>query len=557
MYLMIRIFEMLKGVIFMKKTVQLLLVAALALSLSLNGMTALAEDSSAPETSSAVTVETKDGETEKKPDTKETEQQESGQKETSSQQTTSETPSSSQAAESSQTTANSGTYENVTWKIDAKAKTLTLEKINPDIGSGVVASESAQFPWSGREQAFPTLILNGYVDIFNGESDYFFKNFKTVKTYFNETDSCAYDIKTRTLTLNGKGMWSHINIGTSWFAENLVIGDEITGIKSGYNGFDYVHLGKKVNQLADIQSYTGRGFTVDEANPYYSVYANCLYNKEYTTLLGTPWELDERKFHPAVKYLYTATVRLTDGESFVVPWGITTLEKESILGKNNTVVLPDTLTTVPDNFLHTKNEIRTYIVSKNNRTGFKAGDYPGDYIGKITVQVVDSVAKYYPGQVGPEGGETSTVPGPSGEPESSQPSPGPSGGTSQPTTSKPTTSQPSTSKPATSQPSTSKPATSQPTSKPATSQQAPSQSVTSQPESSVPIESSQSAESSQPQSNSESLELSVDPSSDTDESTAVPVENKATGGWVVPVVMLVIAAAVAAGVIVLRIRKKQ
>ena len=62
----------------MKKTVQLLLVAALALSLSLNGMTALAEDSSATETSSAVTVETKDGETEKKPDAKEAEQQESG-----------------------------------------------------------------------------------------------------------------------------------------------------------------------------------------------------------------------------------------------------------------------------------------------------------------------------------------------------------------------------------------------------------------------------------------------------------------------------------------------
>ena len=77
----------------------------------------------------------------------------------------------------------------------------------------------------------------------------------------------------------------------------------------------------------------------------------------------------------------------------------------------------------------------------------------------------------------------------------------------------------------------------------------------------MPIESSQPAASTQPEDklsegSGESLELSIEPSSEADESTIAPVENKTTGGWVVPVVVLVIAAAVAAGVVVLRMRKR-
>lgn len=551
----------------MKKTVQLFLIAALALSLSLNGMIALAEDSSAPETSSAVTVETKDGETEKKPDTKEAEQQESGQKETSSEQTTSETSSSSQAAESSQpqesskaeessqTTANSGTYENVTWEINPKAKTLTLTKNTDNPSTNIVAEWYEEFPWYGREKEFSKLIIKGRVEVSGGYKGYFADHVTSVEGIYDANTQYNFDFKTKTITLQGTGTWPG-EWGYEWSAKTVIIGDGIDTINS-YVQAEYLELGAKVHYDVGLFQFVTKGITVDSQNPYCSSYNGNLYSKDFTELLFMPPQNLGAAFHPALTTLGKGSIQQLEGKTVIIPWGVTTIKNVSIQGKNCTIILPDTVSNVEDHFFESRSGVCTYIVSKNNRAGIKAQVNGGDTGGKITVQVVDSVAKYYPGQVGPEGGETSTVPGPSGEPESSQPSPGPSGGTSQPTTSKPATSQPSTSKPATSQPSTSKPATSQSTSKPAISQPASSQSVTSQSESSVPIESSQPAESSQPESNSESLELSVDPSSDTDESTAAPVENKATGGWVMPVVILVIAAAVAAGVIVLRIRKKQ
>ena len=530
-------------------------------------MTALAEDSSAPETSSAVTVETKNGETEKKSDTKEAEQQESGQKETSSEQTTSETSSSSQAAESSQpqesskveessqTTANSGTYMEVLWEIDPQAKTLTLTK-NTDLPvAGIDVNKYKEYPWYGREKEFSKLVIKGYVEISGAYQGYFMDHVKSVEGIYDANRWYTFDVKTSTITRQGTGAWPG-SWGSEWGAKTVIIGGDLETVTS-YIHAEYLELGAKVHYDVGLFQFVTKGITVDSQNPYCSSYNGNLYSKDFTELLFMPPQNLGAAFHPALTTLGKACIHSIEGKTIVIPWGVTTIKDVGIQGNNCTVILPDTISNVADQFFKTRASVLTYIVSKNNRAGIKAQTNSDGVGGKITVQVVDSVAKYYPGQVGPEGGETSTVSGPSGEPESSQPSPGPSDGTSQPTTSKPATSQPSTSKPATSQPSTSKPATSQSTSKPAISQPASSQSVTSQPESSMPIESSQPAESSQPESNSESLELSVDPSSDTDESTAAPVENKATGGWVMPVVILVIAAAVAAGVIVLRIRKKQ
>ena len=537
----------------MKKTVQLLLVAALALSLSLNGMTALAEDSSATETSSAVTVETKNGETEKKPDVKETEQQESGQKETSSEQTTSETASSSQAAESSKTTANSGTYMDVLWEIDPQAKTLTLTKNTDKVSTNIVTAFYEEFPWYGREKEFSKLIIKGRVEVSGGYKGYFADHITSVEGIYDANARYTFDFKTRTITLQGTGTWP-TGWGDEWLAQTVIVGDNI----ETYDNLvmtEYLEMGAKLKGDIECFRKISKGITVDSQNPYFSSYEGCLYSKDFTTLYVVPETIAAPKFHPALTTLTYGCLFPPDGTTIIIPWGVTTLEDSCIFGTNCTFILPDTVSNVANQFFKTPSVTLTYIVSKNNRAGIKAQVNGGDVSGKITVQVVDSVAQYYPGKVGPEGGETSTVPGPSGEPESSQPSPGPSGGTSQPTTSKPATSQPSTSKPATSQPSTSKPATSQPTSKPATSQPAPSQPVN-QPESSVPIESSQPAASSQPESSGESLELSIEPSSEADESTITPVENKATGGWVVPVVVLVIAAAVAAGVVVLRMRKR-
>ena len=538
----------------MKKPMQLLLIAALTLSLALNGMVVLAQDKTAPETSSAVTVETKDGETEKKPDTKEAEQQESGQKETSSQQTTSETASSSQAEESSQTTVNSGSYGNALWELNPKTKTLTLT-LNAEKGYNILINSYDEFPWYGREKEFSKLVLNGNLGFMGTSRTYFLENVKSVESIIDSTHKYVYDVKTNTLTLIGTGSWNAA-FGAQWPAKKLIIGDDITEITCTYYGYQYAEVGAKVKIdtefFRDIQNY----ITIDSQNPYYSSYEGCAYSKDFTSLYAVPKNITSPKFHPALTRLTYSCLFPPSGTTIIIPWGVTTLESLCFSGTNCTYILPDTVSNVPDRFFESKTSVRTFIVSKNNRAGIKAQTNIGSEQNAVTVKVVDSVAKYYPGKVGPEGGETSTVPGPSGEPESSQPSPGPSGGMSQPSTSKPTTSQPSTSKPATSQPSTSKPATSQPsTSKPATSQPAPSQPVN-QPESSMPIESSQPAASTQPESNSESLELSIEPSSEADESTIAPVENKATGGWVVPVVVLVIAAAVAAGVVVLRMRKR-
>ena len=544
----------------MKKPAQILLIAALALSLALNGMVVLAQDKPAPETSSAVTVETKDGETEKKPDTKETEQQESGQKETSSGQTTSETASSSQSAESSQpqesskveessqTTVNSGSYGNALWELNPKTKTLTLT-LNAEKGYNILINSYDEFPWYGREKEFSKLVINGNLDFMGTSLNYFIENVKKVQGNWDNTHQYTYDASSSTLTLNGTGAWN-ISAGSLWPAKTLVVGDGITELVNEYSGYQYTQFGAKAKIDTKFFRKIENHITVSSQNPYYSSYEGCLYSKDFTRLLAVPQMNTSPKFHPALTTLTYSCLFPPNGTTIIIPWGVTTLESLCFSGTNCTYILPDTVSNVPDHFFESKTSVRTFIVSKNNRAGIKAQTNIGSEQNPVTVKVVDSVAQYYPGKVGPEGGETSTVPGPSGEPESSQPSPGPSGGTSQPSTSKPTTSQPSTSKPATSQPSASKPTTSQPTSQPA-----PSQPVN-QPESSVPIESSQPAESTQSESSGESLELSIEPSSEADESTIAPVENKATGGWVVPVVVLVIAAAVAAGVVVLRMRKR-
>ena len=270
---------------------------------------------------------------------------------------------------------------------------------------------------------------------------------------------------------------------------------------------------------------------MDPDNPYYSVYDNGLYTKDYSQLIFTPSTSPD--FPPNLKVI--SPHALPANGTFVFPWGSTTL-KEGVFNASGTFVLPDTMTDIaPYKVDGPQYYRRTIIFSSKNTAAAKvlkpiAGGAAAPN-AETRVIVMDSLAEYYPNQAPsqPSSQPVSEPSAPSTPPESSQPSTPASSASSKPVE----PSQPAES--------------SAPSSAPAESSQP------SEPSSAV----SEPASESQPESSASAPEESIDDSSDEASQVDAPDVSEADRKGVFPIVLTIGAVVVAAALILLILRKRR
>ena len=435
--------------------------------------------------------------------------------------------------------------DDVKWVMDTNAKTLTISRDSSKEHAENISLLDFPKNW---ENLVTKVILDGPLE-FRESGEQFDWTDKTnieIICNYSENSTWTYDPKTDTITLSGSGDWYPYWAPNQ--TENLIIEDGITSIsKWGFRtehlicGKDirfvklrYSNLDPDLDEAVDFFSaWSPETIEVDPDNPYYSVYDNGLYTKDYSQLIFTP--SISPNFPPNLKVISRGAFRSGRMNTCIFPWGATTLEKGA-LNCGGTFVLPDTMTDIaPYKVDGPQYYRRTIIFSSKNTAAAKvlkpiAGGVAAPN-AETRVIVMDSLAEYYPNQAPsqPSSQPVSEPSAPSTPPESSQPSTPASSASSKPVE----PSQPAES--------------SAPSSAPAESSQP------SEPSSAV----SEPASESQPESSASAPEESMDESSDEASQVDAPDVSEADRKGVFPIVLTIGAVVVAAALILLILRKRR
>ena len=432
-----------------------------------------------------------------------------------------------------------------TWSYDTETRTLTLK------GEGEIPQDaiSDPSPWVEYRDSIQHVYLDGIASL---TLNYSIPNAALVSGKYG-TISWEMDMANKTLQVNGTG--SADNGPWDAFADRasasyeVTLGDQITAWNSSTFYVHTLHIG--AGYSADY--FDGAYVVASPDNPDFSTYEGAVYTKGFDKLLRC--EIRENpKLHPDVKIIAANAFPYTTG-TIIIPWGVTTIEEGAfqIYGATTQIVLPDTLTSVKNLFPGGKDCHILFIYSKSNEAALRDLGNQKDSFDNPVSKVVDSLAEYYPDHYAqtPEASEPSS-PTSSGSSDA-KPADKPSGGasSSQPAESSQTASRPaSSSQPESSAPeSSAQPAESSAPSAEASepSAQEPSEEPSSAPESSE-------TESSSPESSPESSDEFYE---DMMSRAETPEQTGGSLSWILPlVIVLGAAAAVAAVILVLVLRKK-
>ena len=432
-----------------------------------------------------------------------------------------------------------------TWSYDTETKALTL-KGEGDIPQDAISDPS---PWVEYRDSIQHVYLDGIASL---TLNYSIPNAALVSGKYG-TISWEMDMANKTLQVNGTG--SADNGPWDAFADRasasyeVTLGDQITAWNSSTFYVHTLHIG--AGYSADY--FDGAYVVASPDNPDFSTHEGAVYTKGFDKLLRC--EIRENpKLHPDVKIIAANAFPYTTG-TIIIPWGVTTIEEGAfqIYGATTQIVLPDTLTSVKNLFPGGKDCHILFIYSKSNEAALRDLGNQKDSFDNPVSKVVDSLAEYYPDHYAqtPEASEPS-APASSGSSDA-KPADKPSGGasSSQPAESSQTASRPASS----SQPESSAPESSaQPAESSAPSAEAsePSAQESSEEPSSAP-ESSE-TESSSPESSPESSDEFYE---DMMSRSETPEQAGGSLSWIFPlVIVLGAAAAVAAVILVLVLRKK-
>ena len=112
--------------------------------------------------------------------------------------------------------------------------------------------------------------------------------------------------------------------------------------------------------------YSPYVFEVDSQNPYYSSYDGVLYTKDHTKLLNTCPRKTDIQFHPKLQTIGEHAFRYTESKKLVLPWGVTTIEKNNFWEQTHTgvIIIPDTLIHLDSSSRYV--QCSYLVVSKNN-----------------------------------------------------------------------------------------------------------------------------------------------------------------------------------------------
>lgn len=442
-----------------------------------------------------------------------------------------------------------------TWSYDTETRTLTL-KGEGDIPQDAISDPS---PWVEYRDSIQHVYLDGIASL---TLNYSIPNAALVSGKYG-TISWEMDMANKTLQVNGTG--SADNGPWDAFADRasasyeVTLGDQITAWSSPNLYVHTLHIGAGYS----ANYFDGAYVIASPDNPDFSTYEGAVYTKGFDKLLRC--EIRENpKLHPDVKIIAANAFPYTTG-TIIIPWGVTTIEEGAfqIYGATTQIVLPDTLTSVKNLFPGGKDCHILFIYSKSNEAALRDLGNQKDSFDNPVSKVVDSLAEYYPDHYAqtPEASEPSAptssgssdakpVDKPSGGASSSQPQP-----PSQPAESSQPSSQPASRPASSSQPESSAPESSaQPAESSAPSAEAsePSAQESSEEPSSAP-ESSE-TESSSPESSPESSDEFYE---DMMSRSETPEQTGGSLSWIFPlVIVLGAAAAVAAVILVLVLRKK-
>ena len=302
--------------------------------------------------------------------------------------------------------------DDVKWVMDTNAKTLTISRDSSKEHAENISLLDFPKNW---ENLVTKVILDGPLE-FRESGEQFDWTDKTnieIICNYSENSTWTYDPKTDTITLSGSGDWYPYWAPNQ--TENLIIEDGITSISKW--GFRTQHLicGKDIRfvKLRDsnldpdldeavdfFSAWSPETIEVDPDNPYYSVYDNGLYTKDYSQLIFTP--STSPNFPPNLKVISPDAFRSGGMGTCIFPWGATTLKKGA-LDCGGTFVLPDTMTDIaPYKVDGPQYYRRTIIFSSKNTAAAKvlkpiAGGVAAPN-AETRVIVMDSLAEYYPNQ---------------------------------------------------------------------------------------------------------------------------------------------------------------
>lgn len=441
------------------------------------------------------------------------------------------------------------------WAFDSGSRTLTVtgkgdDTIFPNFDGS--HNDWEGYPWDSFQDQIDHVVFRQICEVsYSYRTDFQEIAKKSITMDMGNGFSWTYDVAADQLIYSGNGKFPSTDARTGsplWKAflptrdvqNYLKISDGITALSSFLGSFNTVEFGKDLSTV-DSLSNMANGYIIPENHPYFSLYDDCVYSKDYSQLFTIPMDKTTIRFHPDLKILSPWCLGDNLQGTFVLPWGLTTIQDNAFAGcYMSTYVIPDTAVNLTKgSFSHANGTYYGIIFSKKNSNAVAAAP---QFIENVTVKQVDSVMEYYPDisiEQKPESSQSASQPSSQPKPESK-----PSQPTSQPSIS---------SKPVSSTPAVS--------SKP---------SEQSKPAESSAVESSGTGESSLVgSSREESSETVLEPvvsekpsleeseaSKESSISTPPEQETSSTGfRWLVPVLILLAAAAACAVIVLLRIQK--
>ena len=284
----------------------------------------------------------------------------------------------------------------LSWNYDANTATLTLE--GP-------TQQMSYIPWKRYESHIKHLVCKGKIDEKYWEQQWLYdltKQVETVSVKDNSGFSLFYDRKNDSVIFEGNGqfpldsMWPFGSCNVS----TLTLSDGLTGINTvNYIEVHRLIIGKDVKSvyIKPIES-----FQVDQNNPYFSSYNDCLYSKDFSKLIRCPFTMSDIKFHPNLSILGEDCFGVFNIETpkLVIPWGIIEvggLPESNATIQNFEVILPDTIKKITYDE-HIVSSPMTFIYSKDNQEAHRVIKAEIDYLAKgqqPEAKELDNVSSYY------------------------------------------------------------------------------------------------------------------------------------------------------------------
>ena len=288
------------------------------------------------------------------------------------------------------------------WSYNSDTKTLTLSE-------KMYLKDVDNAPWKQYEAEIQRIVFSSELEIAGNQSNMIVYLCHTAD-YLSGTHpdgfSWEYEVSSQKLTLSGKGVWPTVNSYTNWapwtlieyysWPKEIIVQDGITSLPHSALVCDTLRLGKDVELTHIVTNrYITTSYVVDEKNPYYSTYQNCLYSKDYTTLYSVPGTATPA-FHASLKTLAPFCIVEKTGKTLTLPWGVQSIECSAI---QDPIVVPDTVTKLADG--------NHYIGSANCAALVKyQQQMTSETVGSVTLTDISSYYNLMPNSFKTWGGNT-------------------------------------------------------------------------------------------------------------------------------------------------------